>query len=172
MEAEELAVFRAFANSVDSMMIGHIAISGLDPVNRPASLSPAIIRDLLREDMGFRGLVMTDDLDMGAILNHFGLDETMRLGIEAGNDMLMICHRVEMALTAKAAIEPMGDRLNAALESVAQCKSHLVPPTPFSVEGFQKIDAEIWDLRVATLGEEEAAKRSPEDGKRSPVELY
>ena len=37
---------------------------------------------------------------------------------------------------------------------------------------FQKIDGSIWDLRVAVLGEEEAAKRSPEDGKRSPVETY
>ena len=172
MEEEELAVFRAFSDSVDSMMIGHIAISGLDPVNRPASLSPAIIGDLLRKDMGFRGLVMTDDLDMGAILNHYGFDETMRLGIEAGNDMLMICHRVEMALTAKSAIESLGDRLDPALESVARCKSRLAPPAPFSVEAFQKIDAEILSLRVATLGEELAAKRSPEDGKRSPVELY
>ena len=172
MEAEELAVFRAFSDSVDSMMIGHIAISGLDEVNRPASLSPAIIRDLLRKDMGFGGLVMTDDLDMGAILNHYGLDETMRLGIEAGNDMLMICHRVEMAMSAKSALESMGDRLSPALESVARCKTRLPAPTPFSIEGFQKIDAEILDLRIATLGEEEAAKRSPEDGKRSPVELY
>ncbi len=172
MEAEELAVFRAFSDSVDSMMIGHIAISGLDEINRPASLSPAIISDLLRRDMGFRGLVMTDDLDMGAILNHYGFDETMRLGIEAGNDMLMICHRVEMALTAKAAIETMGDRLTPALESVARCKSRLVPPTPFSVEAFQKIDSEVRDLRIATLGEEHADTRSPEDGKRSPVELY
>ncbi|MCX6971299.1 MAG: glycosyl hydrolase [Verrucomicrobia bacterium] len=172
MEAEELAVFRAFSDSVDSMMIGHIAISGLDEISRPASLSPAIISDLLRRDMGFRGLVMTDDLDMGAILNHYGFDETMRLGIEAGNDMLMICHRVEMALAAKVAIETMGDRLMPALESVARCKSRLVPPTPFSVEAFQKIDAEVRDLRIATLGEEHADTRSPEDGKRSPVELY
>jgi beta-N-acetylhexosaminidase len=172
MEAEELAVFRAFSDSVDSMMIGHIAISGLDEINRPASLSPAIISDLLRGDMGFRGLVMTDDLDMGAILNHYGFDETMRLGIEAGNDMLMICHRVEMALAAKSAIEPMGDRLTPALESVARCKSLLVAPTPFSVEAFQKIDAEVRDLRIATLGAEHADTRSPEDGKRSPVELY
>jgi beta-N-acetylhexosaminidase len=172
MEEEELAVFRAFSNSVDSMMIGHIAISGLDVVNRPASLSPAIIRDLLREDMGFQGLVMTDDLDMGAILNHYGFDETMRLGIEAGNDMLMICHRVEMALVAKSAIEPMGDRLTPALDSVARCKSRLAPPTRFSAEAFQKIDTEIRNLRIATLGVEHANTRSPEDGKRSPVELY
>ena len=172
MEETELAVFRAFSSSVDSMMIGHIAISGLDEVNRPASLSPAIIRELLRKDMGFDGLVMTDDLDMGAILNHYGFDETMRLGIEAGNDMLMICHRVEMARDAKSAIESLGDRLTPALESVARCKSRLPAPAPFSIGAFQKIDAEIRDLRVATLGEEGAAQRSPEDGKRSPVELY
>lgn len=172
MEAEELAVFRAFSDSVDSMMIGHIAISGLDEIRRPASLSPAIIRDLLRKDMGFEGLVMTDDLDMGAILNHFGFPETMRLGIEAGNDMLMICHRVEMARTAKSAIESLGNALHPALESVARCKTRLSPPSAFSLEAFQKIDAEIRDLRIATLGEAEADTRSPEDGKRSPVELY
>ncbi|MBE2203324.1 MAG: glycosyl hydrolase [Chthoniobacterales bacterium] len=172
MESEELAVFRAFTDSVDSMMIGHIAISGLDEIRRPASLSPAIVRDLLRKDMGFGGLVMTDDLDMGAILNHFGFDETMRLGLEAGNDMLMICHRVEMALAAKSAIEPLGDALCPALESVARSKARLSPPSVFTVESFQKIDAEIRELRIATLGESEADTRSPEDGKRSPVELY
>lgn len=172
MEAHELAVFRHFASSVDSMMIGHIAISGLDSVNRPASLSPAIIRDLLRTDMGFEGLVMTDDLDMGAILNHYGFEDTMRLGIEAGNDMLMICHRVEMTAAAKKAIDSMGSKLDAALESMDRCKSRLAPPTPFSIEAFEAVDAEIYDLRVQVLGAERAAERSPEDGKRSPVELY
>ena len=172
MEEHELAVFRHCAKSVDSMMIGHIAVSGLDSENRPASLSPAIIRDLLRKDMGFEGLVMTDDLDMGAILNHYGFDETMRLGIEAGNDMLMICHRIEMAAAARKAIDTMGKKLDEALESMARCKARLAPPTPFSLEAFQAVDAEIYDLRVAVLGEEQAKHRSPEDGKRSPVELY
>lgn len=172
MEGHELAVFRAFAQSVDSMMVGHIAVSGLDPEARPASLSPAIIRDLLRTGMGFGGLVMTDDLDMGAILNHYGFDETMRLGIEAGNDMLMICHRVEMAAAARKAIEPLGKKLDPALESMARTKSRLAPPLPFSESAFLSADAEIMDLRIATLGPELAAQRSPEDGKRSPVELY
>jgi beta-N-acetylhexosaminidase len=172
METHELAVFRHFAQSVDSMMIGHIAISGLDAQARPASLSPAIIRDLLRRDIGFEGLVMTDDLDMGAILNHYGLDETMRLGIEAGNDMLMICHRIEMAAAARRAIEPLGEKLQPALAAMARCKAKLAPPTPFSLGTFQAIDAEIRDLRIAVLGAEQAALRSPEDGKRSPVELY
>ena len=172
MEEHELAVFRHFAKSVDSMMIGHIAVSGLEEIDRPASLSPVIIRDLLRKDMGFEGLVMTDDLDMGAILNHYGFDETMRLGIEAGNDMLMICHRIEMAAAARKAIDTMGKKLDEALEAMARCKSRLAPPTPFSLEAFHAVDAEIYDLRVAVLGPELAAQRSPEDGKRSPVELY
>jgi beta-N-acetylhexosaminidase len=172
MESLELAVFRSFARSVDSMMIGHIAVSGLDPVNRPASLSPVLIRELLRADMGFEGLVMTDDLDMGAILNHYGFDETMRLGISAGNDFLMICHRIEMASAALRAIDGMGNSLDEPLANVARFKSRLAPPNPFSIEAFKAIDAEIQALRVDVLGAERAAERSPEDGKRSPVELY
>ena len=158
MEEHELAVFRHFAPTVDSMMIGHIAVSGLEEANRPASLSPVIIRDLLRKDMGFSGLVMTDDLDMGAILNHYGLDETMRLGIEAGNDMLMICHRIEMAAAAKKAIGTMGKKLDEPLEAMARFKTRLAAPTPFSLEAFQAVNAEIYDLRVAALGPELAAQ--------------
>jgi beta-N-acetylhexosaminidase len=173
MEEHELAVFRHFADKVDSMMIGHITISGLEAGGPPASLSPAIINGLLREDMGFGGLVMTDDLDMGAILNHHGFDETMRLGLAAGNDMLMICHRVELAAQAKAVVEALpAAAVDPALARMAAFKTRLAPPTPFSEEAFRAVDAEIWNLRVATLGEETAAQRSAEDGKRSPVELY
>jgi beta-N-acetylhexosaminidase len=55
---------------------------------------------------------------------------------------------------------------------VARFKKQLAPPTDFSEAAFRKIDNEIWDLRVATLGEERARTRSNEDGKRSPVEVY
>lgn len=173
MEEHELAVFRHFANQIDSMMIGHIAISGLDKSGLPASLAPAIINDLLRKDMGFDGLVMTDDLDMGAILNHYGFDETMRMGIEAGNDMLMICHRVELAAQARIVLENMQiSSIEPALHRMAKFKSRLALPTAFSEEIFRSVDAEVQQLRVDTLGAELAAQRSPEDGKRSPVELY
>lgn len=177
MEEYELAVFRHFVDKVDSMMIGHIAISGLEPdgdtAHLPASLSPAIIDGLLRRDMGYEGLVMTDDLDMGAVLNHYGFDETMRRGLAAGNDMLMICHRVELAAQAKSVFETLPDSaVEPALARMARFKTRLAPPAPFSEEAFRAVDAEIWDLRVATLGEERAAQRSAEDGKRSPVELY
>jgi len=173
MDEYELAVFRHFIKDVDSMMIGHITVTGLEAGGPPASLSPAMINGLLRQEMGFEGLVMTDDLDMGAILNHYGFDETMRMGIQAGNDQLMICHRVELAAQARKVLEAMTPaELEPAFQNMARFKAKLAPPTPFSEEAFRAVDSEIWNLRVATLGEEQAGQRSAEDGKRSPVELY
>jgi beta-N-acetylhexosaminidase len=173
LEEHELKVFRHFSPHVDSMMIGHITISGLEPGGPPASLSRAMIQDLLRGELGFRGLVMTDDLDMGAILNHYGFDETMRRGLAAGNDLLMICHRVELAMQGRVVLEALyAEDREASLKRVAEFKTKLASPTPFSEEAFQAIDQEIYALRVATLGDELAKQRSAEDGKRSPVETY
>jgi len=170
----ELAVFKAFADKVDSMMIGHAHYPCFEPREAvPASLSPAVIRDCLRGELGFRGLVMTDDLDMGAILNTFGWDETIHRAIRAGNDLIMICHRLDAAADALRVLESMpAADLDPALAALASFKSRLAPPSAFTVEAHRRLDAEVWKLRVATLGEESAHTRSPEDAKRSPVEVY
>jgi len=116
---------------------------------------------------------MTDDLDMGAILNHYGLDETIRLAITAGNDLAMICHRVPCVEDAWKILDKLpAPDIDRALESVHTFKAKMVPPDAFSEEEFRKRDAEVWQLRVDTLGEERAKERSPETGKRSPVETY
>lgn len=174
LDACELAVFRAFADKVDSMMIGHAHYPCFEPgAAVPASLSPAVIRDCLIAELGFRGLVMTDDLDMGAILNTFGWEETIRRAVRAGNHLIMICHRLEAAEEALTTLEsmPVGE-LDHALAGVADFKTRLAPPAPFSEKAHRELDQQVWDLRVATLGEELANTRSPEDGKRSPVEVY
>ena len=173
MEANELAVFRHFAPLVDSMMIGHIHYGSLDPEMRPASLSPVMINGLLRQEMGFDGLVMTDDLDMGAILNTTSFDDMLSLGLVAGNDLLMICHRVDMLDQARVVLEKQPESVREpALRRVADFKKKMAAPTAFSLAQFDAINRDIWDLRVATLGEERAREKSVEDGKRSPVELY
>ena len=129
--------------------------------------------DLLRGELGFEGLIMTDDLDMGAILNEYGFEETIRRAICAGNDLAMICHRVPAIEEALGYLEKLPqDELDRALENVAAFKAKLAPPDEFSESGFASLNDEIWDLRVAVLGEERAKKRSVEDGKRSPVESY
>ncbi len=173
LEAEELAIFRAFSNRVSSMMVCHAWYPALDYNRTPASFSRAVVTDLLRKELGFRGLVMTDDLDMGAVLNEVGFESAVGNSIAAGNDLAMLCHRVEMAPKAVTVLE-RSDRaaLDRALEAVARFRAQLAPPTPFSESEHRALDAEVWNLRVATLGEERAALRSPEDGKRSPVEIY
>jgi len=173
LNEEELAVFRQFVGTVDSMMICHGWYPAFNAAKRPASLSREIVTGLLREEFQYEGLIMTDDLDMGAILNEYGLEDTIRFAIEAGNDWVMICHRVAEIAEVHSILRNLPPaEIHPALESVARTKQRLVPPTKFSDARFKKIDGEIWDLRVAVLGEEEAAKRSPEDGKRSPVETY
>jgi beta-N-acetylhexosaminidase len=173
LDQEELAIFRRFVGAVDSMMICHGWYPAFNAAKRPASLSREIVTGLLREEFGYNGLVMTDDLDMGAILNEYGLDETIRLAIEAGNDWVMICHRVAEIDKVHSILGKLPpSQIERALQSVAQTKAKLAAPYEFSEAKFKDIDREIWELRVAVLGEEEAAKRSPEDGKRSPVEMY
>jgi beta-N-acetylhexosaminidase len=173
LDGEELAVFRRFAPLVDSMMICHGWYPSLNAAKRPASLSREIVTNLLREEFQYEGLIMTDDLDMGAILNEYSLEETIRLAIEAGNDWVMICHRIASIEEVHSTLGKLPTaQIQCALESVARTKTKLAAPHEFSETRFKEVDREIWDLRVAVLGEEEATRRSPEDGKRSPVETY
>jgi len=173
LNENELAVFRQFVDKIDSMMICHGWYPCFEAEKTPASLSRRIITKLLREEHGFEGLIMTDDLDMGAILNGYGLEETIRLAIAAGNDLAMICHRIPEIENVHRILGTLPkDQIDRALGSVARFKKKMSTPAAFSEAAFRKIDNEIWELRVATLGEERATQRSVEDGKRSPVEAY
>src|SRR5205085_2991080 len=173
LDANELAVFRKLIDRVDSMMICHGWYPSLVPEKTPASLSRRVITDLLRSEFGFDGLVMTDDLDMGAILNGYSLEQTIRLAIDAGNDLVMICHRIPEIENVQRILGTLSrEQIDRALASVARFKKEIAPPHEFSEAVFREIDNKIWELRVATLGEERAKQRSVEDGKRSPVETY
>jgi beta-N-acetylhexosaminidase len=158
---------------VDSMMICHAWYPSLEQTKKPASLSHRVITELLREEMGFSGLVMTDDLDMGAILNEYSLEETIGLAISAGNDLAMICHRLAAVEEAHKVLQRLpAAQTDRAVASVMEFKRHMQPPHEFSEDAFRSLDQDVWQLRVSVLGEERAARRSPEDGKRSPVEVY
>jgi len=173
LDRYELAVFRAFVDNVDSMMICHGWYPCFEAKKTPATLSRRIITDLLRNELGFDGLIMTDDLDMGAILTAYQLEDTIRLVIAAGNDLAMICHRVPEIENVRRILGTLSRKqIDRALKSVARFKKNLTPPDEFSEAAFRKIDSEIRDLRVAVLGEERAIMPNAEDGKHSPVERY
>ncbi|MCP4847289.1 MAG: glycoside hydrolase family 3 protein [Verrucomicrobiaceae bacterium] len=175
-EATEAAPFRALLPDLDSIMVCHTHYPFFDPDRPrwPASLSHNVITETLRKQLGFNnGLVITDDLDMGAILNEITFEDTIKNAIHAGNDMVMICHRTEMVQQAYKALEGIpSSQVAEPLERISIAKQRLCTPSPFSIEAFKETDSKIWDLRVKTLGEEKASQLSIEDGKRSPVETY
>jgi len=175
LEAEEILPFTALLPELDSLMTCHSCYTAFDPDKErlPASLSHNVVTRFLRDQLGFDGLVMTDDLDMGAILNEVTFEEAIIQSIIAGNDMAMICHRIEMVEEARKHLEKVPEvDVNLALENIERTKRKMAAPFAWDIDKYNQIDSEIWDLRVATLGEEEAKKLSVEDGKRSPVELY
>ena len=173
LDQNELAVFRAFVNDVDSMMICHGWYPCFESEKTPATLSSRIITDLLRNELVFNGLIMTDDLDMGAILTGYRLDETIRLAIAAGNDLAMICHRIPEIETVQQILGTLpSDQIERAQRSVANFKERLEPPNQFSETAFHQIDNEIWNLRTAVLGEERASQTTPQSVQHSPVELF
>jgi beta-N-acetylhexosaminidase len=173
MDENELAVFRKFARDVDSIMICHGWYPCFEPEKTPATLSHRIVTDLLHNELGFDGLVMTDDLDMGAILTGYALEDTIRLAIAAGNDVTMICHRIPEIGNVQAILNTLPqDQIDRALQNVARFKEKLAPPQEFSEAAFRKVDGEVWDLRVAVLGEERARQVTSQSIQRSPVEMF
>ena len=92
MQGFDLFPFKtAISHDVAGIMLSHIRYTGIDP-DWPASLSKTIADDLLRKQMGYDGVVMTDDLDMGAIEKHYDLKTAIRQILSADIDMTLICH--------------------------------------------------------------------------------
>ena len=173
LDETELSIFRNFSRRVSSMMICHGWFPAFDASKTPASLSKSIVTELLIKEMAFEGLVMTDDLDMGAITNEIGFAEAIERSIVAGNHLAMICHRTHLVEEALAVLQGVPSAaLDRALEAIHRFKKDLVATELFSEERFQELNQRIRNLRIATLGPEKAAQRSPDDGKRSPVEVY
>ena len=154
------------------MMVCHAWYPCFEPQPTPATVSRRIVTELLRNEFGFDGLIMTDDLDMGAILTAYRLDDTIRLCLEAGNDIMMLCHRVreiENVLRILGALP--SDQIERAQQHIGEFKKNISPPQPFSESAFQQINREIADLRTAVVGEEKAG-RVVTERQISPVESF
>ena len=89
--------------SAPAVMVAHILLSQVDP-DYPASLSHRVVTGLLREEMGFDGVVCTDDLTMGAVSNTYGMGEAAVLAVEAGCDLLLVCHGADNLTAARDAL--------------------------------------------------------------------
>jgi beta-N-acetylhexosaminidase len=101
LESLELVPFRAAIEAgVDAVMTAHLAVPALAPPELPATLSPAILTGLLRQQLGFKGLVITDSLGMGGITTGFSGGEAAVRALEAGADTLLMPADPEAAIRA------------------------------------------------------------------------
>jgi beta-N-acetylhexosaminidase len=131
----ELRPFRhAIENGLASLMTAHVLYESLD-AEYPATLSTLILRSLLREDLDFDGLLLTDDLEMHAILDHYGVEEAAIRAFIAGADILLICKDQEREILAmEAVLAAVKDgtiseaRLEASLRRIARVKQRFIHP--------------------------------------------
>ena len=129
LERLELVPFRAAIDAgVDSIMTAHIAVPSLAPPDLPATLSPAILTDLLRKELGFKGLVVTDALGMGGV-QAFGAGEIAVRALEAGADTLLMPSDPDAAIKAVVAAVESGrlsrQRVRESLVKILSAKERL-----------------------------------------------
>ena len=102
--ALELIPFkRAIEHGAEVVMVGHILLPKIDSIY-PASISEKIITDVLREQLDYEGVIVTDDMTMKAILNTFEIGEAAVSAVKAGNDIVLIAHDYDNVIKAKDAI--------------------------------------------------------------------
>lgn len=141
LEQVELVPFkRGIAAGTDCVMTAHIYFPTLmQETELPATLSPLVIRQLLREQLGFQGVIMTDCLEMNAISHTVGVAQGAVLAQQAGNDLLLISHRADRQLASiealKAALEAGNiapEQIQASVTRILKLKERLLnqPPEP------------------------------------------
>lgn len=161
LEETELIPFRAAIQSagtdgqVPAVMVAHILLTQLDP-KRPASLSPAVVTGLLREELGFAGAVLTDDLTMGAVTQSYGLGEAAVLAVEAGCDILLVCHGQDSVpavrtalLEAAASGRITTERLDESVYRILRLKTeYALTNEPVSPPDLEALNAQIGAVPV------------------------
>lgn len=96
--ANEFVVFQnAIDASANMIMVGHMSAPALAGDNTPSSLSSAVVTDILRNELNFRGVIITDAMNMAAISNYYGADEAAIMALKAGCDMILMPEDFEKA---------------------------------------------------------------------------
>lgn len=158
--APYIELFQRIDDRVRVVMVSHGGFPNIDikqgttgGLVEPASISPSIVSRLLRHELGYKHLVVTDDLEMGAIAKHCEIEEATVRAFQAGEDMLLICatpetirrgYRALLEAARKGSVN--GKRINASLKRIAATKALAQPPTPLDVTLYKQLAAEITAL--------------------------
>jgi len=166
---EDLLPYTALMPELDAIMACHLNFPQLDP-DFPASLSHKILTRLLRDQLGYEGLILTDDLDMGAIVSHYGRGNDLRLALEAGVDIPLVCHDMGGLKEAVKELQklPPG-RIDDSLRRIEKARRRLKLPPSFSPERWDLINERTRELTHEII---DADRFEPTRPSQSPVEDY
>jgi beta-N-acetylhexosaminidase len=157
----ELFVFRQDEDDrIQAVMVSH---GGFPRINlqtgklggrlEPASINYDVVTKLLRHELGFKHLVLTDDLEMGAITRHCPIEEAARAAFRAGEDMILLCSSVEAVRKSYHALlesfrngELSTDRLRESLTRIQDVKKRLKPALPFDSRRLQELSNAVAEL--------------------------
>jgi beta-N-acetylhexosaminidase len=158
----DIIPYTALMPELDAIMTSHVRFPMLDQ-EHPASLSRAIIYDFLRMQLGFdRHLILTDDLDMGAIQHAYGPGTDVQQAIAAGNDIALICHQMERADDALASLADLSPTILDESESrIERFRKKLHGPLLWSDAAWQKTCDAMEQLRDQVPSAAEVKADSP-----------
>lgn len=143
LEQIELLPFRAAIQAgVDMIMSAHVIFPAFEPESIPATLSRKVLTDLLRTEMGFDGLIVTDCLEMHAIAKHFPIPQATVMAAQAGADLLLVSHTLEHQIAAIEAIKEAVQQghlseaqIDASVERILALKAkHQMNAEPYPIE--------------------------------------
>lgn len=153
LNREDLAPYRELRNELPMIMVNHAAYPDTPGGNRPASVSPYWITTVLRKQIGYKGIIFSDDLEMGGILKFLPIEEAAIAAVRAGIDLVEICHSPELILRAYESLLREAERstsfrtvLMARARQTALTRSKLFAgkaPGPLSTRQFQALRTRI-----------------------------
>src|SRR5882762_811915 len=177
---EDLVPYRLLRRDLPFVMVSHAAFPGVTPAVKkkriPASLSKKWITDILRKKIGYRGLICSDDLEMGGVLAAAPIEQAIIGFVGAGGDLGLICHQEDFILRAYEALVREAERDGRFARRVRESAGHVLAfkkkaftnksaarrrtPAPTSAR-VEKLTRQLWEfgeeIRLATLAHEERA---------------
>ena len=169
--AGPVAPFLALSGEVAAIMTAHVRLpEEAQTGGKAASLSPVVVQKFLRDQLGFNGLVITDDLDMGAIREHHGVVDAAADAMLAGSDMVLLCHHPEESFSIRERFAKLPHAvLHDALKRIEKFRSQLPKTIAFREDRWKAALDEADEL------EKELSSGIPsvnDDTVSSPVENY
>jgi beta-N-acetylhexosaminidase len=154
---EDLVPYRTMKRQLPFVMVSHAAYPKVTKSNVPASLSKTWISDILRKRIGYRNLIVSDDLEMGGVLTAAPIGEAAVQFIRAGGNLCLICHREEYVLQAHEEIRKAAERDKNFAKTVAnsarqiarvkkQCAAMLRANREPSAIAIQKLTRRLWEF--------------------------